>query len=101
MPQITQSPTAALAHLRANVGVPQRLDVPVIAERDEEWTSRGRVALRLATEEVARCRADHARAAAAARLLDEARVRWVAARRRERERAAEAEADDRPWPGAG
>ena len=50
MPTIVSSPDA-LAHLRANVGVPQRLDVPVIAERDEEWSTRGRLALRLATEE--------------------------------------------------
>ncbi len=46
-----ESPAAALARLRANPGAPQALDVPVIAERDAEWTSRGRLALRLATEE--------------------------------------------------
>ena len=45
------SPATVLARLRANVGVPQRLDVPVITERDPEWSTRGRVALRLATEE--------------------------------------------------
>ena len=43
-----ETPLAALARLRAYPGAPQRLDVPVIAERDEEWSRRGRLALRLA-----------------------------------------------------
>jgi len=58
-------------------------------------------ALAGSAEAVARCRAAHVRAAAAARLLDEAWARWRLERRRRRERAAEAEADDRPWPAAG
>ncbi|MFN8511479.1 MAG: DEAD/DEAH box helicase family protein [Chloroflexia bacterium] len=51
MATAAQSPAAALANLRANVGVPQRLDIPVIAERDIEWTSRSRIALQLTAED--------------------------------------------------
>ena len=47
----TATPAETLAALRATVGTPQQLDLAVIAERDEEWTSRSRVALRLASEE--------------------------------------------------
>lgn len=42
---------AALAALRQRVGAPQRLDLPVIATRDASWSQRGRLALRLTTED--------------------------------------------------
>jgi hypothetical protein len=47
----TATPAETLAALRATVGTPQQLDLAVIATRDDEWTRRGRLALRLATEE--------------------------------------------------
>ncbi len=40
----------AFARLRAEPGVPQRLDLPVLAARDEAWSRRGRLALRLTTD---------------------------------------------------
>jgi hypothetical protein len=50
MPQDAAQVVAAFAALRAQVGTPQRLDLPVIAVRDEKWSHRGRLALRLTTE---------------------------------------------------
>jgi hypothetical protein len=44
------APAAALARLRDIVGEPQRLDVPVLATRDAEWSARGRLALVLTTD---------------------------------------------------
>lgn len=41
----------ALAALRQQIGAPQRLDLPVIATRDASWSRRGRLALRLMTED--------------------------------------------------
>ncbi len=48
MPLPSPSPFAAL---RDTPGVPQRLDVPVIAARDAAWSVRGRLALRLTGED--------------------------------------------------
>lgn len=45
------APAAILAALRETPGTPQRLDLPVLAARDAEWSTRGRVALRLTAED--------------------------------------------------
>ncbi len=50
MPQDAAQIEAAFAALRAQVGTPQRLDLPVIATRDAKWSHRGRLALRLTSE---------------------------------------------------
>ena len=47
----TETPVEILGALRATVGTPQRLDLPVIATRDAEWSTRGRLALQLAAED--------------------------------------------------
>jgi hypothetical protein len=70
------------------------------ARRLEEDVHAARASLAAAGEAADLARAARARAAAAARALDEVRDRWLAERRRRRERMAEAEADDRPGAGA-
>ena len=45
-----ETAAAALAALRSTIDTPQTLDLAVIATRDPEWTTRGRLALRLAAE---------------------------------------------------
>ncbi len=50
MPQDATQIAAAFAALRAQSGTPQRLDLPVMATRDDKWSHRGRLALRLTTE---------------------------------------------------
>ncbi|HEY8599046.1 MAG TPA: hypothetical protein VIL85_11490, partial [Thermomicrobiales bacterium] len=46
-----ETPAATLAALRSTIDTPQTIDLAVIATRDPEWTTRGRLALRLAAED--------------------------------------------------
>src|SRR5690242_7553267 len=45
------TPAETLAALRSTIDMPQTLDLAVIATRDPEWTTRGRLALRLTAED--------------------------------------------------
>src|SRR6478752_3877388 len=45
------APAETVTALRSTIDTPQTLDLAVIATRDPEWTTRGRLALRLTAED--------------------------------------------------